>query len=224
MWEQGAGGGACDRACAREIMNKLREVAAGTILLFTASLSPATSIASIKLEELYLRSKMVAIVHLVSGDEEHYQYSQTDSQFWPVCKAKVLKGFKGAQAGQTIYLSPCSGMEISSDYMLFLDDIAPPYLPIGREQGSYGPINKAERWADAGYGMMLIEYACIFDGQMSDRACDYGVRLNPEQIVLPKALVAFPKSKATAETNYRRWVRRDDLVEILNALELKAKP
>jgi hypothetical protein len=175
----------------------------------------ATSIATISVANLFSKSSDVVMVQVVSGDTEAYQYSATDSTPWPVCKLKVVDTFKGGRSGGVIFLAPCAGMELDGKYILFLENANALSPKPGFEQSSYGVLQHPRRVSDAGYGSMHVEYACVFDGRVPDDSCDYGVELNPTQVLLPKSLQTFPKSPATAETNYKRWVRQKALVELL---------
>jgi hypothetical protein len=178
--------------------------------LFIARHGAATSIAPVKLDDLFRRSTVVATVHFLSADAEFYPEG--------VCKTRVNNAYKGTETGAVLYISPCLTYEIGSDYLLFLD---PEYKENAHPQNADSPypaMKSAFRVADAGYGRMLIEYACIFEGRIASDSCDYGVKLNPEQIILPARLKAFPKSEATAETNYYRWVLKSELETYLSRL------
>jgi hypothetical protein len=70
---------------------------------------------------------------------------------------------------------------------------------------------------------MHVEYTCVFDGRVPDDSCDYGVELNPTQVLLPKSLQTFPKSPATAETNYKRWTRQKAFVALLRSFQEDSK-
>jgi hypothetical protein len=199
-----------------------RKLIALSIMTLSSVATEATSIAPITLANLFSRSSEVAKVHIVSGDGEHYQFSLSDSTPWPVCKLKVIEAFKGVHDGDTVFLAPCTGMELDSDYILFLENTNAPSPKTGFEESSYGVIKNTKRVSDAGYGSMRVTYICAFDGRVPDRSCDYGVELNPSQVVLPRSLKVFPKSEATAETNYKRWVRQEEFVSSLRALSTEA--
>jgi hypothetical protein len=177
----------------------------------------ATSIAAISVADLFSKSSEVVMVQIVSGDTEAYQYSATDSTPWPVCKLKVVDSFKGGRSGDVIFLAPCAGMELDGKYILFLENVNALNPKPGVEQSSYGILEHPRRVSDAGYGSMHVEYTCVFDGRVPDDSCDYGVELNPTQVLLPKSLQTFPKSTATAETNYKRWIRQKAFVALLRS-------
>lgn len=69
-----------------------------------------------------------------------------------------------------------------------------------------------------GFSAMSIEYACVFDGKEIPEQCDYGIKLNPEQIVLPNKIKTFPPGDTDAVTNYHKWVRKKSLLPLLEQL------
>jgi hypothetical protein len=191
-------------------------IALSVIMACGTIATKATSIAAISAADLFSRSDEVAMVQIVSGETEAYQYSVSDSTPWPVCKLKVVDAFKGGRSGDIIFLAPCAGMELDGRYILFLETANALSPKPGFGQSSYGVLVHPKRVVDAGYGSMHVEYTCVFDGHVPDDSCDYGVELNPAQILLPKSLQTFPKSPATAETNYKRWVRQKTFVALLH--------
>jgi len=46
-------------------------------------------------------------------------------------------------------------------------------------------------------------------------------KLNPEQIILPTTVRTFPSGDATAVTNYKKWVRKEEILYVLKLLSNK---
>ena len=65
-----------------------------------------------ELAGLFNHADTVALVKVVSGDTEAYDIA--------VYKAEVVKSFKGATAGETIYFGPYLGERLGWEYVLFL--------------------------------------------------------------------------------------------------------
>gem|GEM_PF-2371588 len=208
------------------IHNKLWIYAVTVLLLFIpihSSISFADSIAPISLSDLFNKfSDDVVIVHVISADEEHYEIPDSGGFMLDVCKVKTIQSFKGPHHKDDVfYISGCSTMAIGSDYLFFSRFSAPLNPMPGKTIGSYGRIERPEEWSDVGYGLMPIEYLCVFDGKEISQQCDYGVNLNKDQILLPANLKSFPQ-EPTAETNYHSWVRKSDMLEVLIELQEKA--
>ena len=43
----------------------------------------------------------------------------------------------------------------------------------------------------------------------------YGAKLNPEQILLPRSVRTYPAGDAGTITNYKKWVRKAELLGVL---------
>jgi len=69
-----------------------------TTFLLMGQAAKATSIARVKIEDLFSQADQVAVVKILSGDSEHYATV--------VYKAVVKNAYKGTVAGQTIYFGP----------------------------------------------------------------------------------------------------------------------
>lgn len=186
-------------------------------IVISGTLVKANSIAPIRVKDLYSRSSEIVRARVVSGNTEAYQYSASDPTPWPVCKLKVMDSFKHALTDDIIFLAPCADIELGGEYILFLENANPPSLRPGFERNSYGVLERSKKISNAGNGSMHVEYTCVFDGRVPDQSCDYGVELNPSQVILPKSLATFPKAPATEETNYKRWIRKKEFVELLRS-------
>ena len=160
-----------------------------------------------QLSALFKRANIVASVKVLAGDTESYSEA--------VCKAEVLKSFKGASSGETVYFGPCVGQRLGWEYIVFLLD-APDAITPKVPAASYGKVRYA-RVFDDGYSQMESSYACVFDGQEIAQKCDYGVRVCTDYIKLPKSIRAFPP-KSNDPPFGCRWVRKDVFVSLLNAL------
>jgi hypothetical protein len=160
------------------------------------------------LAELFTRADKVALVTVVSGDTGTYDVA--------VYKARVVEGFKGVSAGETIYFGPYIGTQLGGDYILFLRDKSKPIEPKSKTENAYGMVKYSEVF-DEGYSSMLNSYECVFDGT---QGCDYGVRVCTDYIKLPKSLPAF-----SAEGDYPpfgcRWVKKKSFISFLEGLSGK---
>ena len=177
----------------------------------------ANSIAPVRISDLFSRSSEVVLAQVVSGMTEAYQYSKSDPTPWPVCKLRVVEAFKGVSGNGIIFLAPCADMDLGGKYVLFLEDARDhPEPRSGFEQRSYGLLEHPKQISDAGFGLMHIEYTCAFDGSEPAKACDYGVELNPTQVILPKD---FSPSCVVSATGLERrcWIREKDLVQLLRS-------
>ena len=186
------------------------------VILFSAHMASAQQTQTIhisepgvyKLSELFRNADTVALVKVVSGDAENYDRT--------VYKAEVVKGFKAAEVGETIYFGPYTGVRLGWEYVLFLRNVAKPLVPKTTSNASYGTVRYSEVF-DEGYSSMETSYECIFDGKEVREHCDYGVRVCTDYIVLPKSLPAFPPM--TEEPPFGcRWVRKTLLISVLGSL------
>lgn len=174
--------------------------------------SPGTSIARVKVNDLFKQADLVAIVRILSGDSEHYPVT--------VYKAEVVTAFKGVTQGEKIYFGPFVSYGTGNEYLVFLSKSEKGVEPQGEASGfNYGSVHSFFQIMYAGFGIMEIEYSCVFDGKDVKQQCDYAVKLNPEQIILPDSIRVFPQGDADAVTNYHKWVRRDGLVELLEQMK-----
>jgi len=168
--------------------------------------------ATVKLEDLFKQADLVAVVKIQSGDSE--RYSQT------VYKAEIVMSFKGAAKGDIIFLGPFIGYGIGSEYLAFLKRSNQKMIP-SREPPSptvsYGELPVFYRIMYDGYSFMEIGYACVFDGKEVNQRCDYGIRINPYQVVLPKKIKTFPALPEEGDLS-KKWVRKDRLLSHMETL------
>lgn len=169
--------------------------------------SSATSIPKVQIVDLFREADFVAIVRVVSGDSEHYPKT--------VYKAEVITPLKGAKEHDAIFFGPFAGYGVASEYLVFMR-ISGAMAPNSNGPGlNYGQIPTFYQVMYSGYAGMPVEYVCVFEDDEPNEKCDYGIRLNPEQILLPRTFKTFPRGPATAITNYKKWVRRSHIVSML---------
>jgi hypothetical protein len=160
-----------------------------------------------ELADLYEQADTVALAKVVAGDAESYRFA--------VYKAEVLKNFKGAKAGETIYFGPFVGQRLGWEYILFLrntPDLISPKVP----DSAFGAIRYAEVF-DEGYSSMETSYECLFGGKNIAQRCDYGVRVCTDYIKLPKETETF-MSPANAAPFGCRWLRKTLFIAMLQSL------
>ena len=184
-------------------------IAASILLVLTiVPSSPGTSIAKVSVSDLFRQADVVATVRVLSGDSEHYPVT--------VYKAEVEKAFKGTAAREIIYFGPFVSFGVGSEYLVFLSKAEKGIEPRDKPSGfNYGVLPSFFRIMYDGFSIMPIEYACVFEGKDVAQQCDYAVKLNPEQVILPATIKAFPRGEAGTLTNYEKWVRRKELVAFL---------
>ena len=150
---------------------------------------------------------------IVSGDVETYSTA--------VYKAEVVKSFKGAAAGETVYFGPYVGERLGWEYILFLRNVSEPIKPKTPTSAGYGTIRYAEVFNE-GYSSMETSYQCIFDGRDTSQKCDYGVRVCTDYIKLPNGTATFPP--VAKETPFGcRAVRKTHFVSLLEAFGKSGK-
>jgi hypothetical protein len=154
--------------------------------------------------DLFTHSDKVALVKVISGDTEVYDVA--------IYKARVVEGFKGLSAGETVYFGPYTRTELGSEYILFLRNNPKAIEPKAKTSGGYGTVNYSEVF-DEGYSSMLTSYECVF----TDQQCDYGVRVCTDYIKLPKSLPAFPTNGDDSPFGCR-WVRKAAFISVLDNL------
>ncbi len=169
--------------------------------------------APVKIEDLMKQADLVAIVHLLSGDVEHYPKA--------VYKAEVVQAFKGVEKGTTIYFGPFMGYGLGDDLLVFLhhsEKGIEPKQAVTNSGLSYGPISSFYLVMYQGYSALRIEYDCVFDGKETAQRCDDGIRVNTYQVVLPKSVKTYPSSTRGSFSEDTKWVRKTVLVEYLRKL------
>jgi len=152
----------------------------------------------IDLAQLFKTADTVAIVRVISGDTENYAKA--------MYKAEVIRSFKGADAGKTLYFGPYVGLKVGGEYLLFLRAAKDPAVPKTTPSAMYGVVHYGNVFNE-GYSSMDASYACVFDGKEVHQQCDYGIRVCTDYITLPQTVRTFPAKKE--ETSFGcRWVRR----------------
>src|ERR1700680_3507152 len=111
-----------------------------------------TEPAVVSVEDLFKQADTVALVKIVSGDDENYRTA--------ICKGKVIESFKGAAAGETVYIGPYIGYRLGWEYVLFLRDAKELIAPKTTSAASYGTIHYAEVFEE-GYSAMETSYECV---------------------------------------------------------------
>ena len=162
----------------------------------------------IKLEKLFQMADTVALVKVVSGDTQNYAKA--------VYKGEVVKSFKGAATGDTVYFGPYVGIKLGWEYVLFLRNAAKPLTPNSTSSVNYGAVQYSEVFNE-GYSSMESSYQCVFDGKDIAQKCDDGVRVCTDYIKLPKSLSVFPP--ITEDRSFGcGWVRRKPFLSALDSL------
>ena len=161
-----------------------------------------------ELADLFKQADTVALVKIVAGDTEAYDIA--------IYKAEVVKSFKGAAAGETIYFGPYVGERLGWEYVLFIRNVTKPIVPKKTSTGGYGTVHYAEIFNE-GYSSMMTSYECVFNGNDVAQKCDYGVRVCTDYIKLPRSTPVFPLG--TEDTPFGcRWGRRPVFISLLDAL------
>jgi hypothetical protein len=157
-----------------------------------------------RLERLRAQSDTVALVKIVAGDTENYDVA--------VYKAEVIKSYKGATVGQTIYFGPFLGTRLGWEYVVFLYNKSEMLSPKTKSPTGFGRIRYGEIFNE-GYSSMETSYECVFDG---DNSCDYGVRVCTDYIKLPQNVPVFPSMSEEVPFGCR-WVRKSLFLSLLMA-------
>ncbi|HYM78115.1 MAG TPA: hypothetical protein VE377_19220 [Candidatus Dormibacteraeota bacterium] len=178
------------------------------VFLSICCLLTGTSVAPVSIDDLFKQADLVAIVHILSGDSEHYPVT--------VYKGKVETAVKGTATGEIIYFGPYVSYGVGSEYLVFLRKSEKGIEPRDKSSGiNYGSVPTFFQGMYGGFSIMPIEYACVFEGKEVSQQCDYAVKLNPEQTILPPGIQAFLRGEVGAATNSDKWVRREAIVSFL---------
>ena len=175
--------------------------------------SAATSIAQVKIEELVKQADLVAILRILSGDTESYPTT--------VYKAEVVQAFKGTQPRATIYFGPFEGYGVGKEFFVFLQNAEKGIEPRPQKGGAglnYGTISSFYQVMYAGYSALSVEYECFFDGEEPAQKCEDGVKINTQQVILPKSVRTFSSTTKGLSGDEIRWVRKSVLVAYLEKL------
>jgi hypothetical protein len=169
--------------------------------------------APVKIEELFKQADLIAVVHILSGDAEHYQTA--------VYKAEVLQPFKGTEKGATVYFGPFIRYELGGELIVFLrrsNKGTEPKQQAATSGLSYGPISPFYLVMYEGYSALRTDYECVFDGKEIAQQCDDGVEVNTSQVILPKSIRTFSSSTKGAFSRETNWVRKNVFIAYLEKL------
>jgi hypothetical protein len=169
--------------------------------------------AAVKIEDLYKQADIVAVVHILSGDSEHYSDA--------VYKAEVRTAFKGTRNGERIYFGPFVRYAVGGEYVAFLRRSQNGIRPLDNVENtglSYGRVDVLYRVMYQGYSMMPAEYVCVFDGKEIRSQCGNGIKINTFQVILPEGVRTYPLEVDDEPSNDKKWVRRDVLFFVLDRL------
>jgi hypothetical protein len=189
-----------------------------TVLLLVAAASAQQTIeisepGVVALSDLFKQADVVAVVHILSGDSESYDSA--------VYKSKVLTQFKGTAVNDDLYFGPFIGYGVGNEYVAFLRRAkSGPTLQAQRSTNNsiaYGAVEVLHLIMYQGYSIMPIRYVCVFEGKDPSQSCDYGVRVNTQQVKLPKGIKTFPRASDDEFVDASRWVRKDDFLRLLTA-------
>ena len=159
--------------------------------------------APVKIEELLKQADLAAVVRLLSGDTENYPRA--------VYKAEVLEPFKGIEKGSILYFGPFIGLDLGGEYLLFLRHLEEGVKPKEKASSAglnYGPIPDLYEVMYEGYSAISIGYDCVFDGKEISEQCDYGMKLNTKQVILPKSIRTYPSLAKGSFAEDTKWVRK----------------
>ena len=167
--------------------------------------------ATVVLEKLFSQADLVAFIQIRSGDAENYNQA--------LYKATVLKSYKGAKQNDIIYFTPFIGYAVGGEYLAFLkktdkrigdiisEDSKSKVLPYDAAQSFY-------RIMYEGYSIMPVSYECVFE-KPSYQNCQYAVKFNIEQVILPNKLKVFPEENEESKSSDKKFVKRSAIESIL---------
>ncbi len=169
--------------------------------------------AIVDIATLFKQADVVAVVRVVSGDSENYDVT--------VYRSIVSSAFKGAAVNQRVFFGPFTGLDIGGEYIAFLRraKTSPNAKTVEGPTISYGPLDAFHLIMYQGYSIMPVRYVCAFDGRVPDQSCDYGVRINLNQVKLPSSIHVFPRTSRDDFDDGIKWVRRDVFMRILDHLK-----
>ena len=158
--------------------------------------------------DLFKNADIVAVVKVLSGDTENYEHA--------VYKGEVVRSFKGAATGATVYFGPFVGERLGWEYFLFLHNKTKSLAPKTAASAGYGTIRYSEIF-NQGYSSMESSYQCVFDGKEIAQKCDHGVRVCTDYIKLPKSISTFPTEESDPPFGCR-WARKTAIISLLDTL------
>ncbi len=93
-----------------------------------------------------------------------------------------------------------------------------PKRPANGSGLSYGPISAFYLVMYDGYSALPVQYECAFEGKETAQQCDYGIKVNTHQIVLPKSVKTYPSSIRDSFSEDTKWVRKSVFIAYLQKL------
>lgn len=171
--------------------------------------------AAVTVENLYKRADVVALVKIVSGDSENFSVT--------MYKATVLDGYKGVKDNETIYFGPHISYGVGSEYYVFLTkDKKKIGEMISEEKGVKPPsFDRSANYLSImheGYSVLDVSYECAFEiKQHFTDSCDYAVRINTFQVILPDTLKVY---QATVDENSdEKFVKKQSFEDLIKTLK-----
>jgi hypothetical protein len=82
----------------------------------------------------------------------------------------------------------------------------------------YGPIATLYSVMYQGYSAMPSQYACVFGGKDPNQRCGDGIKVDIEQVRLPKTLGVYPVDPDDEFTTNKKWVRKESFIALLDDL------
>jgi hypothetical protein len=160
--------------------------------------SPARS-----LSDIFDRASRVVLVKVISGDSTTYDI--------PLYKAQIIQAFKGASNQDTIYFTAFAGIQIGSDYFLFLQNAPAPVAPKSKTALGFGTVSYSQLADDA----LPSTNQCIFPGADPTQHCADAVQICTDHIQLPQS---FSLHHINASTSQCPWVKQTDFITALSNL------
>ncbi len=155
------------------------------------------------LSDLFNRTSEVVLVKVIAGDSTTYDI--------PLYKAQVIQAFKGASNQDTIYFSAFAGVQIGSNYFLFLQNAPAPVAPKSKSAAGFGTVPYSQLADDA----LPSVSQCIFPGTDPAQHCADAVQICTDHILLPQSLSLYRISGSTSQCP---WFRQSDFVTALSNL------
>ena len=172
--------------------------------------------AAVSAPKLFAQADFVAFIEIVSGDAEHYENV--------LYKAKILIPLKGDKQLREIYFEPFVGYGVGSEYLVFLRNSKKTVKDITVEKSKkegfgYNETEPVYHVMFDGYSSMSVNYICIFDGKNISDQCDYGVKFNSSQVILPKTIRTFPSKGVDLENPDNKWLRKNSMLKYILSLK-----
>ena len=180
----------------------------------------ATTLPQIKIEELFKKADVVALVDIKMGET----IDIVEGSCGAVYRGRVIEGFKGAKKDQKIEFGPYHGYKIGIKYLLFLNKPERVFEPMSstnsrseaaRQEYLLKCSNKLKglRIMHSGIGALKIEFTSKYDYR--------------DAAIIPKRYISFPNTlpKKTVdegkcyEWDECYWVPEERLIKYLEKLK-----